>query len=918
MSVNRFSEIAALPQYIDPFDVNAFARIATQRQLEFDAGVQQSNTIIDATNNLNIINPEAKAYANEKLKALNESVNGLKNADFSDPRNVRKVKSTMSSIYNDPIVAKALVSSKNAANAELLVQDIIKSGQGAPSNIREITRAIEEYRNGSKDGYLPSQQYKPYVDIYGNIKKELDTLKPDDVVEYQIQTSSGIENVRIKRALLTPERIAEYVKYRISNDPKYAEQAAIDFRYDFEINGKNPAKYLSSHVTSKIMDYNIGIGRLTKLAGQKNALYKELEKANPEQKAQLKTQLESLDETITSMGSTLNQMKKYTNFNPNNPTEIQEMLQEVSDPSAAYQAYMGSVITGLTKLAYNKEIENKFFTNTERKLYAELQKQKELESYKSQLEREEIQLQASLNPKRDGSSTDPSSPGVGFDNNSIAEIVPTVGDKSNRVTTSGLADGAKSESLQKQQSAFDALMDFYHHSNSNVATVLFGNDEDALNGTNAKENMRILRNEIEKKISNKQYKEISDAELNWYTQVKNAEDQEKDITEFQTKTIKKVANSPAYLKVTEEEKAEDAKVQELDKDGVFIKFKGGLEKDLTLSPSEYDQMVKKSLNKEFVYKNGNAYFISNDPLFVKINNYLERQYNKGIGFQEKDQDSSLGNFSTEPFSKVLAGGNSDNIVAWNKSGKVSRFDPINNDGEINRFLYIYSNRANTNSKKRKFLDESGLVSDNLVNMPKIVFKEDEKLQNNLKPVAKSLLDTYGISANVQDVVSIEPASLVTAGGSGSLTPSKIKITYTTKDKAETKTATVAVDASFWPTAKQMLGDVANYKTEQYVRNKGNAMLRNKESALPFEVKGIFDRKVITHKDNDASLIETTVEYSPKTQQFIPVFYVNGSRIPVNNVQILENLKSANIRQAKAKIDFYLKMPDFVKAITNKN
>jgi len=172
--------------YTDVFDEDMVAKSISYRKAKYDEGLNTVQSEINQMSQIPTLTKEDGQYLNERINQLTNTINSAGGVDFSNNMNLSKVKSLETDIYNDRIIQNAVSSAKNHQKQMKFIDDAKNNPKKygdvlSPYNERDYNDQLQAYQQKRANGEeaVFSYQYKPYVDIQGELAKRIEKLKAD-------------------------------------------------------------------------------------------------------------------------------------------------------------------------------------------------------------------------------------------------------------------------------------------------------------------------------------------------------------------------------------------------------------------------------------------------------------------------------------------------------------------------------------------------------------------------------------------------------------------------------------------------------------------------------------------------------------------------------------------------------------------
>lgn len=331
--------------YTDVFDEDMVAKSISYRKAKYDEGLNTVQSEINQMSQIPTLTKEDGQYLNERINQLTNTINSAGGVDFSNNMNLSKVKSLETDIYNDRIIQNAVSSAKNHQKQMKFIDDAKNNPKKygdvlSPYNERDYNDQLQSYQQKRANGEeaVFSYQYKPYVDIQGELAKRIEKLKADSYTNVN-------GNYFIDTTKLSPEKIRAVAYGELMNDPKMLSQLQINARYNTEHRTDAELIQLKNHVQrNNVLEKKEAMDR------EVNRLFS-LDPKNPERSAvkleQAKTQLDKYNKAYQLLSSNSNQILE--------SEEGDTLAKDYSRQSLALELTANQMLKGLESMSYQQQ-----------------------------------------------------------------------------------------------------------------------------------------------------------------------------------------------------------------------------------------------------------------------------------------------------------------------------------------------------------------------------------------------------------------------------------------------------------------------------------------------------------------------------------------------------------------------------------
>lgn len=238
-------------QYIAPLDQNLVFGAMLQKQQSYNQGVSRVDSQLEALSNQEIINPSHKAYYDQKVAALTESINSTGGMDFSERSVLQQIGSLSGVVSKDARILGAIQDTKKIRKAqsqlELWKSDPKKYGNlWAAQNQFELDSQINNYAQDTSEKATFSGEATPYVDHPKLINDRLSQIRKQIQQSGGYQTSDGQYITTQKQ--LSDLNIRKIVEGEFSSDPRIGNQLRIDANYQYRNTPTDTREFQSARV----------------------------------------------------------------------------------------------------------------------------------------------------------------------------------------------------------------------------------------------------------------------------------------------------------------------------------------------------------------------------------------------------------------------------------------------------------------------------------------------------------------------------------------------------------------------------------------------------------------------------------------------------------------------------------------------
>lgn len=233
--------------YVQQNPVEAMVAVGTQKQQQYNEGVQKIQSQIENIAGIEVVNDVDKQYLNSKLNELGSRLKGVAAGDFSNFQLVNSVGGMVSQVGKDKNIQNAYASTIRYRKESEKMQKDIDEGKSNPANVYNFNRYSSAYLSSTKPGESFNALYSPNFDVDKFTREAFDAVKPDNVTFEQLyQTGEDGKPLKDKQGkyILSPVmtklkregRFSEKVRQtldQIFSDPRVSQQISINGEYNY-------------------------------------------------------------------------------------------------------------------------------------------------------------------------------------------------------------------------------------------------------------------------------------------------------------------------------------------------------------------------------------------------------------------------------------------------------------------------------------------------------------------------------------------------------------------------------------------------------------------------------------------------------------------------------------------------------------
>jgi hypothetical protein len=227
--------------------IEAMVTVGTQKQQQYDQGVQKIQGYVDNIAGMDVVNDADKKYLQSKLNDLGSRLKTVAAGDFSNQQLVNSVGGMATQIIKDPTVQNAVYSTANYRKELSKLQKDIDEGKSSPANIEFFNKRANSWLSSNKAGQKFSASYMPFFDVQKFAKETFDAIKPDGFTIDQVYETDTQGNIKLDKAGRpiyspvmkrmeqegrTPQKVKETLE-QIFSDARVSQQLDISGQYEY-------------------------------------------------------------------------------------------------------------------------------------------------------------------------------------------------------------------------------------------------------------------------------------------------------------------------------------------------------------------------------------------------------------------------------------------------------------------------------------------------------------------------------------------------------------------------------------------------------------------------------------------------------------------------------------------------------------
>lgn len=222
--------------------IEAMVTVGTQKQQQYDQGVQKIQGYIDNIAGMDVVNDADKQYLQSKLNELGSNLKTVAAGDFSNQQLVNSVGGMATQIIKDPNVQNAVSSTAWYRKQLADIEKAIGEGKSSIENIEDFNKQANSWLSSGKAGQVFRGRYTPYTDVKKKIMTDVIGKINPNVREEDIPWEMGADGTvnvgkiaavmtRISGEAVTATQIQNAINASLT--PTDLNQLAISGRYQF-------------------------------------------------------------------------------------------------------------------------------------------------------------------------------------------------------------------------------------------------------------------------------------------------------------------------------------------------------------------------------------------------------------------------------------------------------------------------------------------------------------------------------------------------------------------------------------------------------------------------------------------------------------------------------------------------------------
>jgi hypothetical protein len=166
--------------YVQQLPVEAMVAVGTQKQQQYDQGIQRIQQSIDTIAGIDVASEVDKAYLQSKLNQLGNDLTSVAAGDFSNFQLVNSVDGMTKQLMYDKNIQTAISSTAALRKEQAKKEKAIQEGKSSPENEWEFNNGVSKYLQGVTPGEAFNTQFFEYKDVDSKLRDLAGKLKEID------------------------------------------------------------------------------------------------------------------------------------------------------------------------------------------------------------------------------------------------------------------------------------------------------------------------------------------------------------------------------------------------------------------------------------------------------------------------------------------------------------------------------------------------------------------------------------------------------------------------------------------------------------------------------------------------------------------------------------------------------------------
>lgn len=160
--------------------MEAMVSVGTQKQAQYEAGLQAIQQNVEKVAGLDVIRDTDKKYLQSKLGEVGNKLRSVAAGDFSNFQLVNSVGGMISSVAKDKNIQNAVISTQKVRKGQSDLETARKAGKSSPENEWFFNNQVSQYLMDTDAETSFNGQYIEYTDVGKKLRDVVDKIKEID------------------------------------------------------------------------------------------------------------------------------------------------------------------------------------------------------------------------------------------------------------------------------------------------------------------------------------------------------------------------------------------------------------------------------------------------------------------------------------------------------------------------------------------------------------------------------------------------------------------------------------------------------------------------------------------------------------------------------------------------------------------
>ena len=157
--------------YTPQLPIEAMVNVGTQKQAQYNQGVQKIQSYVDSVAGIDVIKPIHKEYLQSKLNELGSNLKKVAAGDFSNFQLVNNVGGMITQVSKDPVIQNAAGSTQRIRKQQQEVEEARQTGKGSVQNEAYWNNQLNNWLNDGNTQSSYNGIYTPYTDLDAKLRE---------------------------------------------------------------------------------------------------------------------------------------------------------------------------------------------------------------------------------------------------------------------------------------------------------------------------------------------------------------------------------------------------------------------------------------------------------------------------------------------------------------------------------------------------------------------------------------------------------------------------------------------------------------------------------------------------------------------------------------------------------------------------